>query len=68
MHASDRRRSTMIRRVGDAEGRDRRRGGDSRNDALIGLEARRHGATGVTAEHSDFETLSRALRIAVLDV
>jgi predicted nucleic acid-binding protein len=58
----------LIRQVGDAAHWDRRRRRDFQNDALIGLTARRHGATVVTADRSDFEILSRVLRIAVLYV
>ena len=38
------------------------------NDVLIALTARRHGATIVTANRSDFEILGRELGIAVLPV
>jgi hypothetical protein len=38
---------------------------DFQNDALIALTARRHGATVVTANSSDFELLPSELRIAV---
>jgi predicted nucleic acid-binding protein len=38
------------------------------NDVLIALTARRHGATIVTANRSDFEILGRELGIAVLAV
>ena len=58
----------LIRRIGDARGwgRDKRR--DFQNDALIALTARRHGATVVTADITDFDALGKALRIAVLSV
>jgi predicted nucleic acid-binding protein len=39
---------------------------DFQNDALIALTSRRHGATVVTANSSDFELLRAALRISVL--
>ena len=39
-----------------------------RNDALIALTARGHGATVVTANRQDFEILGRKLGIAVLVV
>ena len=58
----------LIRQVGDREHWDHRRRRDFQNDALIALTARRHGATVVTADRSDFEILSRVLRIAVLYV
>jgi predicted nucleic acid-binding protein len=58
----------LIRQVGDREHWDHRKRRDFQNDTLIALTARRHGATVVTADHSDFEILSRAVRIAVLYV
>jgi predicted nucleic acid-binding protein len=36
------------------------------NDALIALTARRHGATVVTRNRSDFELLERKLTLSVL--
>jgi predicted nucleic acid-binding protein len=59
---------SLIRRVGDAKHWDRGKRRDFQNDALIGLTARRHGATVVTADRADFEILSRVLRIAILYV
>ena len=41
---------------------------DFQNDALIALTARRHGATVVTANFSDFDLLRSELRISVLPV
>jgi len=37
-------------------------------DALIALTARRHGATVVTANHTDFELLSREIGLSVFPV
>ena len=39
---------------------------DFQNDALIGLTARRHGATIVTDNYADFELLRAELRISIL--
>jgi predicted nucleic acid-binding protein len=39
---------------------------DFQNDALIALTARRHGATVVTANYSDFELLRSELRLPIL--
>jgi len=38
---------------------------DFQNDALIGLTARRHGATVVTADRRDFELLAQGLQVAI---
>ena len=56
----------LIQKIGDAEGWDRNKRRDFQNDALIALTARRHGATVVTADLSDFNLLARELRILVL--
>lgn len=56
----------LIQKIGDAEGWDINKRRDFQNDALIALTARRHGATVVTADLSDFKLLARELRIAVL--
>jgi predicted nucleic acid-binding protein len=56
----------LIRKVGDAEGWDRNKRRDFQNDALIALTARRHGATVVTANLSDFDLLARQVRIQLL--
>jgi predicted nucleic acid-binding protein len=58
----------LIRKIGDAQGWDRSKRRDFQNDALIALTARRHGATVVTANQSDFELLSRELRVSVFPV
>ena len=56
----------LIQKIGDAEGWDGNKRRDFQNDALIALTARRHGATVVTADLSDFNLLARELRIPVL--
>jgi len=47
----------LVRDIGDAHGWDRSKRRDFQNDALIGLTARRHRATVVTANRRDFELL-----------
>jgi predicted nucleic acid-binding protein len=56
----------LVRKIGDKEGWDINKRRDFQNDALIALTARRHGATVVTANNSDFELLRSVLRISVL--
>lgn len=58
----------LVRKIGDREGWDRNKRRDFQNDALIALTARRHGATVVTADVSDFGLLAQELRVAVLPV
>lgn len=58
----------LVRKVGDARRWDRHKRQGFQNDALIALTARRHGATVVTADRSDFELLAAEVRIAVLVV
>jgi predicted nucleic acid-binding protein len=58
----------LIRRIGDREGWAKSKRRDFQNDVLIGLTARRYGATVVTANRSDFALLSRELGISVLPV
>jgi predicted nucleic acid-binding protein len=58
----------LIRRIGDREGWAKSKRRDFQNDVLIGLTARRYGATVVTANRSDFTLLSRELGISVLPV
>ncbi len=57
---------SLIRKIGDSAGWDRNKRRDFQNDILIALTARRHGATLVTADRTDFELLARELRIRVL--
>jgi predicted nucleic acid-binding protein len=56
----------LVRSVGDKQDWDIHKRRDFQNDALIALTARRHGATVVTANSSDFELLASELQIAVL--
>ncbi len=58
----------LVRKVGDAEGWDRGKRRDFQNDTLIALTARRHGATVVTADLSNFGLLTRELRVPILSV
>jgi predicted nucleic acid-binding protein len=58
----------LIRKVGDAQDWDTPKRPGFQNDALIALTARRHGATLVTANPSDFESLSHEIRLSVLTV
>jgi predicted nucleic acid-binding protein len=57
----------LVQQLGDREGWDRGKRRDFQNDALIALTARRHGATVVTANRSDFSLLSLSLGIPVLN-
>jgi predicted nucleic acid-binding protein len=56
----------LVRTIGDKQAWDIRKRRDFQNDALIALTARRHGATVVTANSSDFELLRSELRISIL--
>lgn len=58
----------LIRKVGDAQAWDTHKRRDFQNDALITLTARRHGATVVTANRSDFKLLSHEMGVSVLAV
>jgi predicted nucleic acid-binding protein len=58
----------LIRELGDARRWDPHKRMAFQNDVLIALTARRHGATIVTANRSDFELLGRELGISVLAV
>jgi len=55
----------LVREIGDQHGWDTIKRRDFQNDTLIALTARRHGATVVTANLSDFVPLARRLKIAV---
>jgi predicted nucleic acid-binding protein len=55
----------LVRSIGDKQGWDIHKRRDFQNDALIALTARRHGATVVTTNSSDFELLRSELRISV---
>jgi predicted nucleic acid-binding protein len=56
----------LVRSIGDKQSWDIHKRRDFQNDALIALTARRHGATVVTANSSDFELLRLELQISVL--
>ena len=56
----------LIRNIGDKHDWDINKRRDFQNDVLIALTARRHGATVVTVNSSDFELLRSELRISVL--
>jgi predicted nucleic acid-binding protein len=56
----------LVRNIGDKQDWDIHKRRDFQNDALIALTARRHGATVVTANNSDFDLLRSELRISVL--
>lgn len=56
----------LVRNIGDKENWDINKRRDFQNDALIALTARRHGATIVTANSSDFELLRSELGISLL--
>ena len=56
----------LVRNIGDKQDWDIHKRRDFQNDALIALTARRHGATVVAANYSDFELLRSELRISVL--
>jgi predicted nucleic acid-binding protein len=58
----------LIRRIGDREGWAKNKRRRFQNDVLIGLTARRYGATVVTANRSDLAFLSRELGISVFFV
>ena len=52
----------LVRNIGDKKNWDINKRRDFQNDALIALTARRHGATVVTANSSDFELLRSELQ------
>lgn len=56
----------LVRQIGDARGWELAKRREFQNDALIALTARRHGATVVTNNRSDFEPLARTLCVAGL--
>lgn len=56
----------LIRAMGDAQDWDRNKRREFQNDALIALTAKRHGATVVTANRSDYELLSGRLAVPIL--
>ena len=56
----------LVRKIGDEKDWDTNKRRDFQNDVLIALTARRHGATVITADLSDFSVLARELRTRVL--
>ena len=56
----------VVQVLGDRSGWGAAKRRDFQNDALIALTARRHGATVVTHNRSDFELLSSAAAVDVL--
>ena len=56
----------LVRIIGDNQDWDIHKRRDFQNDALIALTARRHGATVVTTNNSDFELLRSELKISLL--
>lgn len=56
----------LVREVGDCNDWEVNKRREFQNDALIALTARRHGATVVTSNRSDFALLKPRLKIAVL--
>ncbi|MBI4524173.1 MAG: PIN domain-containing protein [Deltaproteobacteria bacterium] len=56
----------LVRKIGDKQDWDIHKRRDFQNDALIALTARRHGATVVTVNYSDFELLRSELQISLL--
>jgi predicted nucleic acid-binding protein len=56
----------LVRKIGDKQNWDIHKRRDFQNDALIALTARRHGATVVTTNNSDFELLRSELKISLL--
>jgi predicted nucleic acid-binding protein len=58
----------LVRDIGDRQGWETHKRREFQNDALIGLTARRFGATIVTANRADFDLLRAPLGISVLAV
>ncbi|HEY7220716.1 MAG TPA: PIN domain-containing protein [Candidatus Binatia bacterium] len=56
----------LVRSIGDKQDWDIHKRRDFQNDALIALTARRHSATVVTTNSSDFDLLRSEARISVL--
>jgi predicted nucleic acid-binding protein len=56
----------LVQTIGAEEGWDRAKRRAFQNDMLIALTARRHGATVVTADVSDFALLQRRLHLKIL--
>lgn len=58
----------VIQKIGDAQTWDTRRRRNFQNDVLIGLTARRYGATVVTTNRADFELIAEEVGISVFAV
>ena len=58
----------LVQKIGDAQAWDRRKRQEFQNDALIALTASRYGAAVVTANRSDFDLLSKEIRLVVLSL
>jgi predicted nucleic acid-binding protein len=56
----------LVREVGDQADWEIHKRREFQNDALIGLTARRHGATVITANREDFSLLRSGLKISVM--
>ena len=58
----------VIRKIGDAQRWDLHKRQTFQNDVLIALTARRHGATIVTANRSDFALLGNELGVSIFAI
>ena len=58
----------VIRKIGDAQRWDPHKRQTFQNDVLIALTARRHGATIVTANRSDFDLLGNELGVSLFAI
>jgi predicted nucleic acid-binding protein len=58
----------LVRQIGDDQGWDLHKRRDFQNDALIALTARRHGATIVTADRTDYELLAPMVPISIMAI
>ena len=58
----------VIRQIGDAQRWDPHKRQAFQNDALIALTARRHGASIVTANRSDFDLLRKEIGVSVFAI
>ena len=56
----------LVRQIGDREGWEVNKRREFQNDALIALTARRHGATVVTSNRSDYLLLKPRVKIGVV--
>ena len=58
----------VIRKIGGGQHWDRHKRQTVQNDVLIGLTARRYGATIVTANRSDFDLLGREIEVSLIAI